>query len=315
MIIIIIISLYNTNQNSFSFLEREKIAFAISTNVKYNNYYTYKGDTELKKVVLIITLLLICMIFVGCTIVTMEYKLDIDNNLQIKYDVVFDKTTEEFKDFNYYNLKNDITNHWEKQGFTVEVEENDSELIFVGTLEKQHSTRQEAYESLNSILKGEYSPFTAAGFEYASSYFEDEYNLITEISLKDLLRRSDYQVIPSDVQETLTKYANESEFTLLISLPGEVVETNADSQNYGNSVSTNIWNLKYGDEKELKLKTIIVNEENVNYHKNLTDSTNQNKIIFLCCAGGAVLVLIVFLIIFFVRKSKIKNQSNTALTQ
>lgn len=315
MIIIVLISIYNTKLNPFSLVEREIIYFAISTNVKYNNYYTYKGEIELKKVALLLMLLLLCLIFVGCTTVTMEYNLDIDNNLQIKYNVVFDKTTEEIKDFSYYNLKNDITNHWETQGFTVEVEENDDELSFIGFLEEQHSTRKEAYESLNSILKGEYSPFTSTGFEYASSYFEDEYNLIAEISLKDLLRRSEYQVIPSDVQETLTKYANESKFALLISLPGEAVETNSDSQDYDNSVSTNTWNLKYGDEKELKLKTIIVNDENVEYHKNLTDSTNQNKIIFLCCGGGAALVLIAFLIIFFVRKSRIKNQSNTDLTR
>lgn len=285
------------------------------TNNKYNNYYIFKGDAKLRKVALLITLLLICLIFVGCATVTMEYKIDIDNNLQIKYDVVIDKTTEEFENFSYYTLKNDIVHHWEKQGITVEAEETDDELIIIGTLEKKHSTRQEAYESLDSVLKGEYSPFTSAGFEYASSYFEDEYNLCAEISLKDLLRRSDYQVMPSDVQESLTKYTNESEFALLISLPGEAVESNADSQNYDNGVSTNTWNLKYGDEKDLKLKTVIVNEDNVQYHKSLTDSTNQNKLIFLLCGGGAALVLIVFLIIFFVRRSKIKNQSNKALNQ
>lgn len=269
----------------------------------------------MRKVSLLVSLLLICLIFVGCAKVTMEYNIDIDNNLQVKYDLVFEKTTDEFKDYSYYNLQNSIVNHWEKQGLKVDVEENDDEITFKGTLEEQHDSRQEAYESLESILKGEYSPFTSAGFEYASSYFEDEYNLAAEISLKDLLRRSEYQVIPSDIQETLTKYANESEFALLISLPGEAVETNADSQNYDNSISTNTWNLKYGDEKELKLKTVIVNEANVEYHKNLTDSTNQSKLIFLLCGGGAALVLTVFLIIFFVRRAKLKNQSNTALNQ
>lgn len=265
----------------------------------------------MRKVSLLVSLLLICLIFVGCARVTMEYNIDIDNNLQVKYDLVFDKTTDEFKDYSYYNLQNSIVNHWEKQGLKVEVEENDDEITFKGTFEEQHDSRQEAYESLDSILKGEYSPFTSTGFEYASSYFEDEYNLSAKISLKDLIRRSDVQVMPSDVQEALTKYANESEFSLVFSLPGEAVDTNANSQDYDNSVTTSTWNLKYGDEKELTLKTVIVNEENVEYHKNLTDSTNQNKLILLLCGGGAVLLLVVFLILFFVRKSRIKNQSNT----
>ncbi len=268
----------------------------------------------MKKILVIITILIIAALFAGCTNVTMKYSIDDDNYMSVSYTLVINKTKEEFKDFDYYYLIKDITSQWEQQNMTVTVDDNDEQLSISGTFEKEHDSREDAYESLDAILKSEYSPFTTAGFEYAPSYFEDEYNLDASISLNDLIRRTDETVIPSDMQQIIAGYANESEFSLIISLPGEAKDTNSDKQEYTDGVTTNTWNLKYGDEKTLELKSVIVNEENVEYHKSLTDSTNQALLISIICAGTAVLVLIVFLIIFFVKKSrpknKTKNQSN-----
>lgn len=258
----------------------------------------------MKKIFILLIILLAAVILVGCTKVSMEYKLDNDNTLRVAYSVVIDTTKEEFKDFKYYNLKKAITEQWELQGIEVEVNETEEELSISGFLEKEHDTRQEAYESLASILKSEFSPFVSTGFEYASSYFEDEYNLSAKISLKDILRRSEAQVIPTDMQQMLTQFANESEFSISVSLPGEAVSTNADYKEYTDGVTTSTWNLKYGDEKDIEFKSIIVNQENVDYHKNLTDSTNLTKMIFIGCAAAAALVLIVFLIIFFVKRRR-----------
>lgn len=258
----------------------------------------------MKKLLLLIALLLAAAIFVGCTKVSMEYSLNLDNTLEVNYTLEIDKTVEEFEDASYYDLKNAITAQLELQGLEVAVNENTSLLVISGTLEKQHDTRQEAYESLAAILKSEYSPFVKTGFEYSSSFFEDEYNFEAKIMLVDIIRRSEPQVIPTDMQEVLTKYANESEFSISISLPGEAVDTNADSVESRNDVTTNTWDLKYGDEKELVLNSIIINQDNVEYHENLTKSTNQIWRIVLYCGGGAVLVLIVFLIIFFVLRRR-----------
>ena len=234
----------------------------------------------------------------------MEYSLDLDNTLEVNYTLEIDKTIEEFEDASYFDLKTAITDQLELQGLEVAVNENTNLLVISGTLEKQHDTRQEAYESLDAIFKSEYSPFVNTGFEYASSFFEDEYNFDEKIMLVDLIRRSDPLVIPTDMQEVLIKYANESEFSLTISLPGEAVVTNADSQEYSDSITTTTWNLKYGDERDIILNSIIANQENIEYHENLTNSTNQIWRILLYCGGGAVLVLIVFLIIFFVLRRK-----------
>ncbi len=261
---------------------------------------------------ILITFLIIAALFAGCTNVTMKYSIDDDNLMSVSYSMIMDKTKEEFKDFDYYYLIKDITNQWEQQSMTVTVDDNDEQLSISGTFEKEHDSREDAYESLDAILKSEYSPFTTAGFEYAPSYFEDEYNLDASISLKDLIRRTDETVIPSDMQEIITGYANESEFSLIISLPGETKDANSDKQEYSDDVTTNTWNLKYGDEKTIELKSAILNEENIEYHKSLTDSTNQALLITIICAGAAILVLIIFLIIFFVKRSRsaTKNQSN-----
>ena len=266
----------------------------------------------MKKTLILITILIISALFAGCTNVTMEYAIDNDNRLSVGYSLVMEKDKDEFKDFDYYYLIKDITSQWEQQNMTVTVDETDDQLSISGTFEEEHDSRQAAYESLDAILKGEYSPFTTAGFEYAPSYFEDEYNLGASISLKDLIRRTEEDVIPSDMQQIITGYAEESEFSLIISLPGEVKDTNSDTQEYSDDVTTNTWNLKYGDETTIELKSVILNEENIEHHKSLTDSTNQALLISIICAGAALLVLIVFLIIFFVKKarSKFKNQSN-----
>ncbi|MBT3320030.1 MAG: hypothetical protein HN948_04080 [Clostridia bacterium] len=258
----------------------------------------------MKKLLILIALLLVAAFLVGCTKVSMEYKLDLNNTLEVNYTLEIDKTIEEFEDASYYDLKNAITAQLELQGLQVEVNENATLLVISGTLEKQHDTRKEAYESLDAILKSEYSPFVSAGFEYSSSFFEDEYNFDAKIMLVDLIRRSDPVVIPTDMQEVLTMYANESELSLTISLPGETVDTNADSQEYSDNVTTTTWNLKYGDEKDISLNSIIVNQENVEYHENLTSSTNKIWRILLYCGGGAALALVVFLIIFFVLRRK-----------
>lgn len=258
----------------------------------------------MKKLFILIALMLVAALFVGCTKVSMEYKLDLDNTLEINYTLEIDKTIEEFEDASYYALKNAVTAQLELQGLEVTVEENTDVLSISGTLEKVHDSRKEAYESLDEILKSEYSPFVSTGFEYASSFFEDEYSFEAKVTLVDLIRRSDPQVMPKDMQDVLIKYANESEFSLIISLPGEAVDTNADSVESRDNITTNTWNLKYGDEKEIILNSIIVNQENVEYHEDLTDSTNQIWRILLYCAGGVVVVLIVFLIIFFVLRSK-----------
>ena len=267
----------------------------------------------MKKTLILLALLIIAALFAGCATVSMEYAIDNDDNLKIAYSVSINKTDTDFEELNYYyNLKKAIKEQWEKQGLTVEIDDNDEELLITGVLEQAYDSRQEAFEGLDTILKSEYSPFTSAGFEYSSSYFEDEYNLMAKISLKDLIRRSDAQVIPSDMQDTLMKYANESQFFLTISLPGEAVETNASSQEYDNDITTNTWELKYGDEKDILLNSVLVNEENVEYHKSLTDSTNQALLITIICGGTAVLLLAVFLIIFFIKRSrsKAKNQNN-----
>ena len=106
------------------------------------------------------------------------------------------------------------------------------------------------------------------------------------------------------MQRLLTEYANESEFSISITLPGEAVNTNADSVENSDDVTTNTWNLKYGDQKDIALNSIIVNKENVEYHENLTASTTRLKLILILCGAGAVFVLIVFLIVFFVLRRR-----------
>lgn len=273
--------------------------FAIFANMKYNVNNYFKRRTSLKKLFVLLALLLCAILFVGCATVSLEYKIDNDNTLLVNYTVTIDKTKEESVQINYFNIKNAIEKQWKLQGLEVTIDESDEAIIFNGVLTEQHSTRKKAFERLDEIFKSDYSPFVNVGFEYASSYFEDEYKLSAELSLVDLIRRSDTQVVPNDMQQLLTKYANESEYYISISLPGEAVDTNADSKESRNDVTTNTWNLKYGDEKEITLNSIIVNQENVEYHENLTATNNRLRLILLLCAGGAALVLVVFLIVFF----------------
>lgn len=256
----------------------------------------------MKKICLLIILLLALMILVGCTNVSMHYKLNTDNSLEVIYNVLIDKSKDEFKDYSYKMLTNTIIKQWQAQGLEVDVDENYSEIRFTGELVKQHDSRQEAFDSLDTILKSKYSPFVSTGFEYCASYFEDEYNLSAKISLEDLIRRNDDRVLPRDIQETLTKYANESNFLLTISLPGQTVNTTADSEEYSNGVTTHSWNLKYDDEKEIALNSIIKNQENIKYFEELNHTANLNKIIFISCGAAALLFLIVFFIMFFVKR-------------
>ena len=230
----------------------------------------------MRKIFFFVIILLIAALLAGCAKVSMEYKIDDDHKLEVTYALTIDKSIDEFKNIDYFSLKKVITNQWERQGFKVDIKETADELSFAGVFESQNYSRQQAYASLNALLKSDYSPFVSTGFEYAASYFEDEYNLKAKISLIDLIRRNDVQAIPADVQQTMMEYLNESEFSLSVTLPGQAELSNADLQKADGSLTKNTWKLKYGEEREIELKSILTNEENIEYQ--LTSPSPQTKL-------------------------------------
>lgn len=258
----------------------------------------------MKKTYLILVILFLSIVFVGCANVDMQYKLDTENNLEVQYNVTIDKSKGEFEKHSYSELKSAITRQWETQGFEVDVKESADALAFTGVLNKQHDSAQQAFDSLDKMLKSEYSPFVNTGFKYACSYLEDEYNLNAKISLKDLIRRRDKQVMPTDIQDILIKNANESNFSITIALPGQVVYTNADlEENKGGDITINTWHLKYGDEKEISVNAISKNKENIKTYESLKNTTNLNRLLLIVCGGAALLLVIVFLVMFVKKRA------------
>lgn len=243
-------------------------------------------------------LLLLCALgaaLSSCADAAVTYRLSQDNSVKIDYSITLTPGEESVS--SYFSS---IEKYWIEMGFNTGSSKENGKYTITGEKTIDCDTSSAAAAQLSTILMDENSIFQNADFNYTPAYFEDNYSFTADVSLKDIIRKNEEHTIPAGEVEALISSAGQGEYILRISLPGEVVKTNADSQEGGLCE----WKLKYGETRSIELSTKRVFDENIAHYDKLKDTESKDSLLLLICAAGAGAALLTIIILLIVRRSR-----------
>ena len=243
----------------------------------------------------VLLLIALVLVLAACANTSISYQLTEDNRVDVDYRM---EITPGEEDISTYTDK--ISDYWESMGFAAETAEADGTTTLTGTKSIPGKDTNEAVQTFSDIFTDEESLFYDAEFTYTPSYFQDDFSLKANISLEDVLRQNKNGGLPAAAAQSLMDKAAECEYTLSIALPGEVVSTNADSQD--GQVFT--WNLKYGETTQIELSTSNVFSSNVEYYGMLQNALSRDNLLVIILGVVAGLALIAAVLIFVLRVRK-----------
>lgn len=252
----------------------------------------------MKKTILVLIFFALTVLSTACASVSISYLLNEDNVVGVSYIIDLEESEEEA----IYYL-NQIKEYWDEQGFEASIDSD--ELSVSGEKYNQYSTAAQAAASFADIVTSDNVMFYDVLFEYSPSFEYDIYSFSAKISLKEIVRQSQPQDIPSDVISFVRNNAAQGMYTVSVKLPGTVTSSNA------NSIEDNIctWVLNYGEESELQIKTEKINTDNLAYRASLENRINNNQILLVICIAAGVVFLFAVAIAIIVRRARIKNAS------
>lgn len=245
----------------------------------------------------VLLLVVVVISLSACADAAVSFNLADDNSLNIIYSL---KVTTEEDISRSISL---IKAYWTDMGFLVDDSKDNGVYTLNGDKSVNFESRGSAVKEFSSILTDKNSLFSDVRFTYTPSYFEDLYDFSANISLKDIIRKSEESNIPAAEIESFISGAENSVYRLSITLPGKVQETNADEQNG----QTCTWLLKYGEEREIKLSTKRVFEDHVSNYENLTETQERDNLLFIISGGAAGFLFLITIIIVAVRSARTKR--------
>lgn len=241
-------------------------------------------------------LLVISMLLLSaCAVAQVSYRLGDDFSVNMDY--LLELKPDDPDTVQYTNA---ISKYWSDMGFSPTFEENDGVFTLTGTKSDAYDSPEAAAQAFSALVTEDQSLFQNAKFVYTPSFDTDQYGLTADVSLQDTIRQNEVQNIPEGEIDALESSALEGSYTLRIALPGEVVTTNAESQQDGYC----IWTLTYGEVTQISIETRKPNQENTEYYNALQEQQHRDEQLLLLCAGIIVVVLIVLFIVTAVRKRK-----------
>jgi len=194
-----------------------------------------------------------------------------------------------------------INEYWQQLGFDSQADINGDTITITGTRHDTFDDMSYAADSFYAFLTSDESLFSEVTFDYTPSFEYDEFCFEATISLEDVIRQYELQDIPENDISSLLESADEGKYTLSLSLPGDVVETNADETS--GQVCT--WNLTYGQVRQIVLETSMENTEEIESYNELKEkqqTTGMLLKILIVVAGFLLLLMAVLLIVRSVRK-------------
>ncbi len=249
-------------------------------------------------------LILSALLFSACADTTVAYRLSDDNCVSVDYQMVI---TPEGKDISDYTDR--IIQYWNNLGFETDTTSDEGTTMLTGTKTVECVDTEEAAEMLADLFTKESSFFYGVEFRYTPSYFQDDFSLKASVSLENLLRQNESGGMPAAAAQSLLDKAAEGTYTLSIALPGEVVSTNADSQE--NGVCT--WNLAYGEVTDIELSTTNEFSENTKHYEQLKAAQSRGMILAIALGVAGTAALIAAAVLFATRKhSKPSGNKPTA---
>lgn len=250
------------------------------------------------KKIFVLCLMLITLMLSGCVNARIEYHLFADHTVTAAYAVTI--ASDDGRTIQYANTIND---YWRSMDFESGVDTAKGQTVIVGEKTRQSNTGKEAAEAFAALLTGEDSLFDDVTFEYQPDYMNDTFLLNAAVSLEDVIRQSKAQNIPVDELEQMVGKADSGTYTLMVSMPGEVLETNADEKDEIGCT----WHLKYGKTTNVRLITRLTNEQNIGELDTLEKETKDlGKWLRISVIAAAVLAaaLLITLIVRAVRRRR-----------
>ena len=231
----------------------------------------------------------------ACAVAQVSYRLGDDFSVTVDYSVELHPD-----DTDAVQYTNAITQYWAEMGFSTTFDEEDGVFMLTGTKHDAYDSPADAAEAFSALLTDENSLFQNAEFTYTPSYENNLYSLTASVSLEDIIRQSDVQNIPEGEIDTIENSAEEGTYTLCIALPGEVVSTNAESEE--NGVCT--WTLAYGEVTQVSIETSKVNSENLEQYAALQEQQRRDTQLLIISGAAVAIILIALVIVTIVRKRK-----------
>ncbi len=244
---------------------------------------------------ILLLMVMTVLLLSACADANVSYRLGDDNSVSIDYLVELEQDS---TDAALYASA--ITQYWTNKDFNTTSDEKEGLLTISGSKSTASGSPEEAAQAFSSMLSGEDSLLQYVSFVYTPSFEYDKYSLSTSVSLKDIIRQNQVQNIPDGEIKALEGDATDGNYTLSISLPGDVVSTNADS-NEGGVCS---WKLAYGEVTQITLETSKFNQENKDYYAQLTEQQRKDEQLLLLCGGAAAVLLAALVIVAIMRSRK-----------
>jgi hypothetical protein len=256
----------------------------------------------MKKTSLIFIFTLLLTILSACASADLSYTLSDDNKVNIHYQLAFEEPE---LDMSAY--LDDIGSYWADQGMSIYADKEANTLT--GEKSQTFDSAKEAADAFSSIFALQDSIFSNVDFSYTPSFSLDTYSLSADVSLADIIRQSESQSMPADQITALENSAKQGEYTISVTLPGDVIETNADSR----EGSACTWNLNYGETRTLTLETQKKNTENIQRYNDLESMAKRNSALLIICAVIAGLCILTIVVSVIVRRIKRKRASEVRI--
>lgn len=192
----------------------------------------------------------------GCGLLEIDYAIAEDGTIDIQYILAVDQ------DDSTALLSGDLLAAAESQaktnGFTTTPYKRESYLGFKAT----KNIQQVDLKNTGSEMLGFYplpSIFTQFDWVYKPGLFENSYELLLDVDLRDVLDPVVFDELPVDMRAKAFEAYQASEFTISLTLPGTFVEDQyGDFQVVaGRQASRGVWTLKPGNRETLFIATIL----------------------------------------------------------
>ncbi len=245
-----------------------------------------------------IILLVIILLFCACADASVSYSIGSDDKVDIEYKLVINSV-----ELDARNYADSVDEYWRSQRFNTDVSLDEESVTVSGQKAVLLKDRQSAAEAFAKAVTDQQSIFNSVDFNYAPSFQEDKYSFNAVVSLEDIIRQSELQDIPENELNNLLSQAQNGEYILTLCLPGEVTETNADTNNDGICS----WKLEYGEEAQISLNTRLDNTENIDEYADVSDRLNRTGMLLrlmIVAAGSIVLAIIVIIVFKAVKRSQ-----------
>ncbi len=257
----------------------------------------------MKKLLLLILASLLFFLC-ACANVSLSYSLTDANEISLDYFVSFDEHEE-----NISAYLDGIGSYWESLGFIVTADAQ-AQTLKGQALYSFDNAAQAAGEFARQITQND-TVFFDVGFEHTPSFDVDNYRFSAAVSLEDVIRQSKPQNIPANLVSDLVSSASQGTYAVSLSLPGEVVSTNADSVE--NGVCT--WSVPFGEKRQLLLHTQSTNTDNLLLYNSLQNDIAANQTILIICIAVSAVSLLIIVVAVAVRRARLRRSAKVRVKQ